>query len=159
MSYSLSGSKVVFTYDVDALFEKVYRATSYIARNVRDSNGKYELEGVVMTPEDKAVFTDLLDNEAAHIYEPFLQFTTADNDYYSLSGSTLTINIYLPPVYRSEMFPLIEKNIGQALTSGVILRWFKLVSANRLGNAYAQVVQDATDAYNKLVEFNLFKLR
>ena len=159
MSYSVNSSEteVTVTFTVDELFNKVYRATSYIARNIRDDKGNHELQGIVLSPEDRDMFGDLLDNEAAHCYEPFLQFGKPVEDYYSISTS-LTFHIFLPPRYNSEMLPIVANNLEQALVNGVVLRWFKLVGGNRLGNAYQQVTEDATNSYNKLKELYMFLL-
>ena len=65
MSYTLNGNTVAFEYDADEVFEACALKTAYLSRRVKDDEGKYTGEELVLTQDEREAFDRCLQESVA----------------------------------------------------------------------------------------------
>lgn len=68
MSYTLNGNTVTFEYDVDEVFEACALKTAYLSRRVKDDEGKYTGEELVLTQDEREAFDRCLQESVAGLW-------------------------------------------------------------------------------------------
>ncbi|MCM1031555.1 MAG: hypothetical protein NC410_08985 [Oscillibacter sp.] len=139
--YSRRNKTVVFSYDIDEMFDKVSMESSYISRSIKDEEGNYKGEDFALTHDEDDIYAECFRKGANNLASRFLKMCT-DVDFEDDFSITFPDNKIKEKVLKS-----VDEDFTDALLYGVLANWFEVCGDGKLVE-YCKTIEN--DKFKKL---------
>lgn len=136
MSYTLNGNTVAFEYDADEVFEACVLKTAYLSRRVKDGEGKYTGEELVLTKDEREAFDRCLQECVAGLWgyvgkmclEGSEGIDREDRVFFKMPGGK----------GGKRTMKIVDVRFFELLVAGVLCGWFKLCGEANFSGMFEQ---------------------
>lgn len=124
--YLRKNKTIVFSYDIDDMFEKVSMESSYISRSVKDDEGNYRGEEFALTHDEDDVYRECFRKGANSLASEFLKMCV-DVDFED------DFSIVFPDnKIKEKILKIVDESFTDALLYGVLSNWFEVCGDGKL---------------------------
>lgn len=136
MSYTRNGNTVVFEYDADEVFEACALKSAYLSRRVKNPEGRYAGEEMVLTGDEREAFERCLKECVAGVWGYVGKMCLEGRDGVDSESG---IVFKMPGGKAGERtIKIVDAGFFELLVSGVLAGWYKLCGEPNLSGAFEQ---------------------
>lgn len=136
MSYTLNGNTVAFEYDADEVFEACALKTAYLSRRVKDDEGKYTGEELVLTKDEREAFDRCLQECADGLWGYVGKMCLEGSEGVD-SESGIVFKMQAGKGGERTM-KIVDARFFELLVAGVLHAWFKLCGEANFSGMFEQ---------------------
>lgn len=136
MSYILNGNTVAFEYDADELFEACALKSAYLSRRVKDTEGRYAGEELVLTKDEREAFDRCLQECVSGVWGYVGKMCLEGSEGVDRESEI----VFKMPVGKGgeRTLKIVDAGFFELLVTGVLGGWFKLCGEMNLSSMYEQ---------------------
>lgn len=129
---------VIFSYDREDLLKEVCLISSYKSRVMRDKDGEYAGEELVMTEDEGEAFNMFLERVTADVRDVVVKLTYGVEEAFTVEDGSITVKLRDNGGYNGNVLAGVDAGIKDVLLSGVLKEWYGVSGGGDYFREYAE---------------------